>query len=182
MRMLASNAAGARLRRLCAPPPIAFFAALLAAPLLVALTGVLLLPAFGLGLILLLSIPYGAASHLMIGGPVFWIWILRGARETGDFIIAAFFANLVAAPATLLVLTAFPALLAAMTQAPFAPMRESPLDAALFIHGFGLVVAPVYGLMVGAIFLALADPTRLPPEPGQARTADMLSRKQGDLP
>lgn len=132
-------------------PPVAFFTALAAAPLAMALIGAALLPVAGVGFIVLVSIPLGAPSYLLVGGPLFWLTVLDGRRSAFPFVVAGFMANLIAAPLMLIALL------------PTAGSFEDAYGPALFVHGFGVLFAPLYGLLFGLVFGKLVDPTALRP-------------------
>ena len=143
-------------------PPVAFFVALAGAPSVMALVGLATAPLFGVGLIVLFSIPFGAPSYLLVGAPLFWLQVLSGGRGVVRFVIAGFLANLIAAPVTILALP------------PFGAPLDEAMQAAVFIHGFGAVFSPLYGLLFGVLFTWLVDPDALPPERRPVPTLDAL--------
>lgn len=133
-------------------PPVAFFAALAAAPICVALGGVFAAipsaPTAFLGLAFIVSAILGAPSYLLVFAPMAWISHLKRRRGWAHFTWLAFLANLIAcAGAVCLVLVLSRDLSDLEDAAGFL----------LFVHGFGLIFAPIYGAIFGAVFLALMN-------------------------
>lgn len=133
-------------------PPVAFYVALLATPLLIALLGLALVGVL-VGAFLMFSVPFGGLSYLLVGAPLFWRSVLMGRISLVAFAAAGFLANMIAA------VLAVPAI--AMVTGSIAEAAQ----ASLFVHGFGLVFSPLYGLVFGLIFRGLVDPDALPPAP-----------------
>lgn len=145
-------------------PPVAFFTALVAAPLAVgavaAIAAIPTAPTAFLGVIIGVSVLLGGPSYLLIFGPMAWIAYLRGLRGALDFAVTGFLANLIA----FVVALGLVPLLA-------ADLRDLQ-DAAgflLFVHGFGLIFAPIYGAIFGAVFSALIRRGAAPARPVQPK-------------
>ncbi len=118
--------------------PVAFFSALLLAPVAMALIGALTLP-IGIGFIILFSIPFGAAAYLGAFAPLAWLAIVRRFTGVGPMALVGALANLAAA------------LLFGTWMLLFEGWEDAR-DAVSFIHGFGLIFAPLYGALFGAIY------------------------------
>lgn len=153
------------------PNRAAFFLALIAAPLIIGGCGLGLM---GLGeqmgrgdaaeavritgLIAALSVPFGGLSYAIVGGVMFWRKHKRAARRIVDFVITAFLANFIAA------LIAFPLVsFFGVVSGAREPMSFGTL--ALVVHGFGLIFAPLYGLIFGFVFTRTARDLGAPPLP-----------------
>ncbi len=117
---------------------VAFFSALLLAPLAMALIGAVTLP-IGIGFIVLFSIPFGAPAYLLAFAPLAWLAIVKGATGAGWMALVGSLANLAAA-----------AVLG--TWVFFTEGWSDAREAVTFINGFGLIFAPLYGALFGAFY------------------------------
>ena len=116
---------------------IAFFAALIAAPLLVTVLGfILVVPVFALIL--------GAPVYLIVGTPLLLWHLTRRPARVGDIACLAFAADL------LLVIFAF-----GLTH--FAPQGTID-DSIPFLLAFGLIFAPLWGATFAYLYRAFMNP------------------------
>ena len=118
--------------------PVAFFSALLLAPVAMALIGAVTLP-IGIGFIILFSIPFGAAAYLGAFAPLAWLAIVARFSGVGEMALIGALANLAAAA------------LFGTWMLVFEGWEEAR-DAVTFVHGFGLIFAPIYGALFGAFY------------------------------
>lgn len=131
-------------------PPVAFFIALLAAPICVAAGAALAAIPTGvtsfIGLAFAVSVLLGAPSYVLVFGPMAWLAHLRGQNGAANFAALGLLANLLAFALALCLSLIF---------APSLSDFEDIVGFWVFVHGFGLIFAPIYGVAFGAIFSAL---------------------------
>lgn len=108
---------------------IPFFAALISAPLLVALLGFwAYVPVF--------AVAFGAPTYLIFGAPLLALCIRYVGASAGLTMLAAFAANILSYPFVALVQDA---------------------DFAGFLVGFGMIMAPLWGLVFGLLYSPFSD-------------------------
>lgn len=124
--------------------PVAFICALLAAPAIMVLVGVVTLP-IAVGFIILFSAPFGAPSYFGVFAPLAWLAVVKGWRSVTAFILVGLLANIIAGAVMGLWIAIFDDL-------------EEAIDAVTFIHGFGMIFAPLYAAVCCGVFSLLHRP------------------------
>lgn len=124
-----------------------FWGSILLAPVAVLTLGVALIPT-GYGVFLIFSLFFGAPIYALVGVPIAWFALKRGASGPLWGAAVGVAATLAGAPLTLLVM-----LIA-------EPTAREALEGMLFIHGFGLIFGPIYGAVAGLLFDGLYGRTR----------------------